>query len=56
MRKALALVSQFAEDENGGTALEYVFIASLIAMVCVTVWETMGTKLNTRYVSVQNSF
>jgi pilus assembly protein Flp/PilA len=44
-----ALISRFAKDESGATAIEYGLIAALIAVVCISVWGTIGTRLNARF-------
>jgi pilus assembly protein Flp/PilA len=50
-----SLFSRFAKDESGATAIEYGLIAALIAVVCISVWGTIGTRLNTRFTSVSNA-
>ena len=42
MTKVLA---RFVKDESGATAIEYGLIAALIAVVCITAWTTLGSKL-----------
>jgi pilus assembly protein Flp/PilA len=49
------LVSRFAKDESGATAIEYGLIAALISVVCVTVWQTIGTRLVARFTTVRNA-
>ena len=46
------LVSRFAKDESGATAIEYGLIAALISVVCIVVWGQIGTRLNTQFGSV----
>jgi pilus assembly protein Flp/PilA len=41
------LFSRFAKDESGATAIEYGLIAAGIAVVIITVVQTIGTNLNT---------
>jgi pilus assembly protein Flp/PilA len=42
-----SLFARFARDENGATAIEYGLIAAGIAVVIITVVQTIGTNLNT---------
>lgn len=49
------LVSRFAKDESGATAIEYGLIAALIAVVCITVWTQIGTRLVARFTSVSTA-
>ena len=46
------LMTAFLRDAFGATAIEYALIATLISIVCVGVWQGMGTSLNTTYGSV----
>lgn len=46
------LFSQFMKDESGATAIEYGLIGALIAVVCITIWTQIGTRLNSRFSSV----
>lgn len=43
-------------DESGVTAIEYALIASLIAMVCVVIWTSVGTSLSNVFSTVNNAF
>lgn len=49
------LFVRFAKDESGATAIEYGLIAALISVVCITVWQTIGTRLLARFTEVQNA-
>ncbi len=49
------LVSRFAKDESGATAIEYGLIAALIAVVCITVWTQVGSALVARFTSVRTA-
>jgi pilus assembly protein Flp/PilA len=40
-----AMISRFAKDDSGATAIEYGLIAGLIAVVIVTAVSTIGTDL-----------
>jgi pilus assembly protein Flp/PilA len=46
------LVSRFAKDESGATAIEYGLIAALISVVCIAIWRTMGQSLVARFTAV----
>ncbi|MGO4171086.1 Flp family type IVb pilin [Bosea sp. TAF32] len=43
---------RFVKDESGATAIEYGLIAALIAVVCISVWTTVGTNLIARFQEV----
>jgi pilus assembly protein Flp/PilA len=43
------LVTRFANDESGATAIEYGLIAALISVVIIGVLSTLGTNLNTKF-------
>jgi pilus assembly protein Flp/PilA len=42
-------VSDFINDENGSTAIEYGLIASLISIAAITAFTTVGTKLSATF-------
>ena len=42
----LSLIRKLVRDEEGATAIEYGLIAALIAVVIITVLQTVGTDLN----------
>jgi pilus assembly protein Flp/PilA len=42
-------IMRFLREEQGVTAIEYGLIAALIAVVCLTVWASIGTDLNTMF-------
>lgn len=48
----MTILARFLKDESGATAIEYGLLASLIAVVIVTVVTTIGSKLNTRFQNV----
>ncbi|MFY8039976.1 MAG: Flp family type IVb pilin [Bosea sp. (in: a-proteobacteria)] len=48
------LMNRFAKDESGATAIEYGLIAALIAVVCISVWTTVGTNLKARFEEVKD--
>lgn len=49
-----AILSRFAKDDSGATAIEYGLIAGLIAVVIVTAVTTVGTKLTNTFTSIGN--
>ncbi len=40
---------RFLHDMSGATAIEYGFVAGLIALVCIGAFTAIGTKLSTRF-------
>ena len=49
------LVTRFAKDESGATAIEYGLIAALISVVIIGVLTTLGTRLNTKFKSISDN-
>jgi pilus assembly protein Flp/PilA len=49
------LVSRFLKDESGSTAIEYGLIAAGIALAIIAVVNGLGTNLNTKFTSINNS-
>ena len=49
------VMSRFAADESGATAIEYGLIAALIAVVIIGGVTAIGTKLSTTFNSVASS-
>jgi pilus assembly protein Flp/PilA len=47
-----SLFARFAKDQSGATAIEYGFIAALVAVVCITTLQLVGAKLNNRLAHV----
>ena len=47
-----SLVTRFAKDESGATAIEYGLIAAGISVAIITVVGGLGSKLNTTFSSV----
>ena len=45
-------ISRFARDESGATAIEYVFLGILIAMVLVAALTTLGQNLSSQFSSI----
>jgi pilus assembly protein Flp/PilA len=46
---------KFLADESGATAIEYGLIAAGIALAIIAVVNGLGTKLNTKFTSINNS-
>lgn len=49
------LISRFAKDESGATAIEYGLIAALIAVVVITTLTNIGTSLNAKLKKVEDA-
>ena len=49
-----ALVTRFANDESGATAIEYGLIAALISVVIIGVLGSIGTNLNAKFTAINN--
>ena len=49
------LVSRFAKDESGATAIEYGLIAAGIAVAIITAVNGVGTALSTKFGSISTS-
>ena len=49
-----AILSRFARNESGATAIEYGLIAGLIAVVIVTAVTTVGGKLTNTFTNIGN--
>jgi pilus assembly protein Flp/PilA len=52
MRKIL---KEFVADESGATAIEYGLIAAGISLAIIGVVNGLGTKLNTKFTSINTS-
>lgn len=48
------LITRFAKDESGATAIEYGLIAALIAVVCIGAFRSIGSNLNSKFVAVNS--
>ncbi|RTE90397.1 MULTISPECIES: Flp family type IVb pilin [Bradyrhizobium] len=46
------LIARFAKDESGATAIEYGLIAAGIALAIITVVNSLGSTLNTKFTSI----
>jgi pilus assembly protein Flp/PilA len=49
------LIAKFARDESGATAIEYCLIAVGISLAIIAIVQGLGTTLNTKFTSVNNS-
>jgi pilus assembly protein Flp/PilA len=49
------LVTRFAKDESGATAIEYGLIAAGISVAIITVVQGLGTKLNTTFANITSA-
>lgn len=48
-------IRQFLKDESGATAIEYALIAAGISLAIIAVVNGLGTKLNTKFTSINSS-
>ena len=49
------MLSKFAKDESGATAIEYGLIASLIAVAIIVALTSVGSNLTATFTSVGTS-
>ena len=49
------LIARFVKDESGATAIEYGLIAAGISLAIIAVVNGLGTKLNTKFDSINTS-
>ena len=49
------LVSRFANDESGATAIEYGLIAALISVAIIVALTSVGTSLTAKFNSVAST-
>jgi pilus assembly protein Flp/PilA len=49
------LVTRFAKDESGATAVEYGLIAAGISVSIIAVVQGLGSKLTTTFTTVQSA-
>jgi pilus assembly protein Flp/PilA len=49
------LISRFANDESGATAIEYGLIAALISVAAIAAITAVGTKLSTTFGKVSGN-
>jgi pilus assembly protein Flp/PilA len=53
--RMFALVRKFWADDTGATAIEYGLIAAGISLAIIAVVNGLGTKLNTKFTSINTS-
>jgi len=51
----MKIIQRFLADESGATAIEYGLIAAGIALAIIAVVNGLGSKLNTKFTSVNTS-
>jgi pilus assembly protein Flp/PilA len=49
------LLKKFLADETGATAIEYGLIAAGIALAIIAIANGMGSKLSTKFTSINSS-
>jgi pilus assembly protein Flp/PilA len=52
---AVQLIYRFLKDESGATAIEYGLIAAGISLAIIAVIGGLGSKLNTKFSSINTS-
>jgi pilus assembly protein Flp/PilA len=51
----MKMLKQFLADESGATAIEYGLIAAGISLAIISVINGLGTKLATKFTSINTS-
>jgi pilus assembly protein Flp/PilA len=51
----MRLIRKFISDESGATAIEYSLIAAGIALAIIAAVNGLGSKLNTKFTSINSS-
>ena len=49
------LIARFVKNESGATAIEYGLIAAGISLAIIAIVNGLGTNLNTKFTSINNS-
>ena len=49
------LIARFVKDESGATAIEYGLIAAGISLAIITIVNTLGGTLNTKFTAINSS-
>jgi len=52
MRKLIAAVKKFSQDDTGATMVEYALMIALVAAACVVAVTALGTALSGQFTSV----
>jgi pilus assembly protein Flp/PilA len=50
-----AIVSRFAKDTSGATAIEYGLIAGLVSVVIITALTLLGPELETIFTTIKDA-
>ena len=45
----MKLLLRFVRDDSGATAIEYGLIAALIAVVCISAFRLVGTRISAKF-------
>lgn len=53
--KLMDFIKKFWNDEEGVTMIEYVLIASLVAVVSIVAWQNLGTAINNQVTNIGNT-
>ena len=51
----MKIFRRFLKDETGATAIEYGLIAAGISLAIIAIVNGLGTKLNTKFTSINTS-
>ena len=51
----MRLLLKFLRDETGATAIEYGLIAAGISLAIISIIDGLGTRLNTKFTSINSS-
>ena len=51
----MKLLSRFASDESGATAIEYGLLAALISVVIIGTVKIIGTKLQAEFTNISSN-
>ena len=49
------MLLKFLRDETGATAIEYGLIAAGISLAIISIVDGLGTRLNTKFTSINSS-
>jgi len=49
------MLTNFVQDENGATAIEYGLIAALIAVVIIAALTLLGTSISSKFTTIATS-
>ena len=49
------IIARFVKDESGATAIEYGLIAAGISLAIITIVNTLGGTLNTKFTAINTS-